>query len=114
VKLLFDQNLSPRLAQAFSAEFPGTAHVREVDLERAQDDLVWSFADRNGFTIVTKDSDFHELGLVRGFPPKVVWIRRGNCSTDEIESILRSSVAQVHRLEGDPEAGFLVLPSDEA
>lgn len=109
MKLLFDQNLSPRLAEAFSEDFPGAAHVRSFGMERASDDAVWEFARTNVFIIVTKDSDFHERSLVRGFPPKVVWIRRGNCSTDEIITLLRGSLGDLTMLDSDREAGFLIL-----
>jgi predicted nuclease of predicted toxin-antitoxin system len=39
----------------------------------------------------------------------VVWIRRGNCSTDQIEAILRRHEPDIKALEGDPEASFLLL-----
>lgn len=56
-----------------------------------------------------KDSDFHQLSFLRGHPPKVVWIRRGNCSTDEIESLLRQHEADLRAFEQDSDASFLVL-----
>ncbi len=110
MKLLFDQNLSQRLAEVLATHFPGTVHVRNLGLERADDLTIWSTARRDGYTIVTKDSDFHELGLIRGFPPKVVWIRLGNCSTEDIQAILVRSIDQLARLADDPEAGFIALP----
>jgi len=89
VKLPFDQNLSHRLVSALADVFPDSKHVRNVGLGRADDDAVWQYALAQGFAIVYKDSDFHQLSFVRGHPPKVVWIRRGNCSTDEIEALVR-------------------------
>jgi predicted nuclease of predicted toxin-antitoxin system len=50
-------------------------------MDQADDHEVWNYAQTNGFTIVTRDSDYNELLVLRGFPPKVIWIRRGNCST---------------------------------
>jgi predicted nuclease of predicted toxin-antitoxin system len=47
------------------------------------------FAEREGYTIVTKDSDFTDLSSLRGAPPKVIWVRIGNSSTREVEVILR-------------------------
>ena len=58
---------------------------------------------------VTKDADFSELGLLQGFPPKVVWIRRGNCSTAEIEELLRESSQAIGSLSDDPHTGILTL-----
>jgi len=89
VKLLFDQNLSPSLVDSLADIYPESVHVQSVGLDRADDKAVWEFARRHNLVIVTKDADFQESSLISGAPPKVVWIRRGNCSTSEIESILR-------------------------
>ena len=109
MKLLFDQNLSNRLVRSVSDRFPASTHVRDVGLGSANDEAVWQYAKPNGFTIVSKDPDFHQLSFLRGQPPKVVWIRRGNCSTDEIESVLREHEADLRAFEHDPDAAFLVL-----
>jgi len=109
VKLLLDQNLSHRLVFAVADIFPDSNHVRNVGLGRADDDAVWQHAKAQGFAIVSKDSDFHQLSFVRGHPPKVVWVRRGNCTTDEIEWLLRQHKADLLVFEQDPDASFLVL-----
>jgi len=109
VSLLFDQNLSHRLVRCLADMFPNSDHVRNVGLGGADDVVVWQYAAAHGFMIVSKDSDFHQLSFLRGHPPKVVWIRRGNCSTNEIESLLRQREADLRAFERDPEASFLVL-----
>jgi predicted nuclease of predicted toxin-antitoxin system len=62
-----------------------------------------------GYVIVSKDADFSEMSLVLGFPPKVLWIRRGNCSTREIEVLLRKGRALVEDLARSDETGILLL-----
>ena len=109
MNLLFDQNLSHRLVRSLADMFPTSNHVRNVGLGRADDDAVWEYAAAHAFAIVSKDSDFHQLSFLRGHPSKVVWIRRGNCSTDEIESLLRQHEADLRAFEQDPDASFLVL-----
>ncbi|MDX2286191.1 MAG: DUF5615 family PIN-like protein, partial [Bacteroidia bacterium] len=47
----------------------------------ADDRQVWEFARQAQFAIITKDNDFNELSQLLGYPPYVIWIRRGNCST---------------------------------
>jgi len=42
----------------------------------------------NGYTIVTFDSDFIDLSLIHGVPPKIIWIRQGNLSTNTLASII--------------------------
>jgi predicted nuclease of predicted toxin-antitoxin system len=109
VKLLFDQNISPSLVALLADLFPGSLHVRIAGLERATDDSVWRFALERGFAIVTKDSDFQERSQMAGSAPRVVWIRRGNCSTNEIEAMLRKHAARIAALEAESGAGFLIL-----
>jgi predicted nuclease of predicted toxin-antitoxin system len=109
VKLLFDQNLSPRLVNSLGDTFPGSVHVRDVGLERASDQSVWEYAAAQALTIVSKDADFHQRSLVFGHPPKVVWIRLGNCRTQDIEDLLRRHAADVRRFLDDADAAFLAL-----
>ena len=109
MRFLFDQNLSPRLVRALADLFPESIHVRDVGLEAAEDDEVWGYALEHLLTIVSKDSDFHQRSFVYGHPPKVIWIRRGNCSTGEIEAILRAKFSEILASAKDREGSFLVL-----
>ena len=109
MRLLFDQNLSPHLQETLRYLFPGSIHVRTVGLESADDVSIWEFARENDFSIVTKDSDFRQLSFTHGHPPKVIWIRRGNCSTSEIESILRSRNSDLLAFFQDEQGAFLAL-----
>jgi predicted nuclease of predicted toxin-antitoxin system len=109
VKLLLDQNLSPRLASKLSTHFPETIHVREVGLQSADDQDVWDFAIEHGYVIVSKDSDFHQLAFLRGPPPKVIWIRLGNCTRSEIEALLQESAEQVRQFIANRESAFLIM-----
>ncbi len=109
MKLLLDQNLSPRLAGTLAALYPRTTHVRDVGLQAADDDTVWAYAAERGYAIVSKDADFHQRSFVLGHPPKVVWIRRGNCSTAEIEEILRARQVDLLAFERDEHGAFLAL-----
>jgi predicted nuclease of predicted toxin-antitoxin system len=109
VKLLFDQNLSHKLARQLSDLFPGSTHVRDVSLKDAVDPIIWEYAKHNEFVIVSKDLDMHQRSLVFGFPPKLIWVRLGNCSTSDVEKLLRKHVQVMKRFHADPEASFLTL-----
>jgi predicted nuclease of predicted toxin-antitoxin system len=109
VRLLFDQNLSPRLVQALVDCYPGSIHVRDVGLQSSPDEAVWSYAAEHGLTIVSKDADFHQRSFLIGHPPKVVWIRRGNCSTSDIEALLRARRDDLAAFEHDSVKTFLAL-----
>jgi len=109
VKLLFDQNLSHRLVALLSDCFLGSVHVRNVGLARADDASVWAYASDHGLIIISKDSDFHQRSLLYGPPPKVVWIQRGNCTTADIEGILRRHLADLDSLQESPDTAFLII-----
>jgi predicted nuclease of predicted toxin-antitoxin system len=111
MKLLFDQNLSHRLITILADDYPDCQHVRNVGLREASDSVVWEYAKRNGFMIVSKDSDFHQRSLVLGHPPKVIWVKLGNCSTSEVMNLLRQHVSTIKQFEADETATFLILSS---
>ena len=109
MKLLFDENLSHKLARLLSDLFPDSVHVREVGLKAADDPVVWEYAKNNGLMIVSKDSDMHQRSFVLGYPPKVVWVRLGNCSTTDVENLLRKNFAAIEAFYEDDYASFLSL-----
>jgi predicted nuclease of predicted toxin-antitoxin system len=109
VKLLFDENLAPRLALALSDLYPDSAHVRDCGLRGSTDSLVWEYALANGFVIVSKDSDFSQRSALRGSPPKVIWLRIGNCNTARAEFILRNLVARVSAFEQGKESCLVLM-----
>jgi predicted nuclease of predicted toxin-antitoxin system len=114
VKLLLDENLSPRLVRALADVYPGSAHVHDFGLGSADDDAVWQYAKDHGFTLVSKDSDFQERSVIRGFPPKVVWLRATNCTTAEIEKLLRAAAPVISRfVNEDKESCLLLWPREE-
>jgi len=109
MKLLFDQNLSPRLVLLLKNIFKDSVHVQTIGLDSADDDLVWNYAKKENLIIVTKDIDFSERVHSFGFPPKVVWIRRGNCSTNTIESLLRDNYKDIIEFDKNDDNGTLIL-----
>ena len=109
MKLLLDENLSPRMAAVLQVAYPGTAHVRDLGLRGEPDARVWEAARSRGFCIVSKDNDFRQLSFLKGAPPKVVWLSVGNAGTAEIEQLLRARAADLEAFTEDPEESLLVL-----
>lgn len=109
MRLLFDQNLSDRLVPILDEDYPGWVHVRSVGLAKAGDEDVWSYALEHGLAIISKDADFHQRSLVRGHPPKVVWVQTGNCATDHIAELLHRHRNDLEAFDDDLEASFLIL-----
>ena len=109
MKLLFDENLSPRLVQLFSDLFPGSAHVRDVGLGATADEAIWTWAREHGFAIVAKDGDFEHRAIVYGAPPKVIRLRSGNVSTSEFASRMRDAVPRITTFLEDAVESSLVV-----
>lgn len=109
MKLLFDENLSRRLVLRLADLYPASEHVVTSGLEAADDREVWDHAASRGLTIVTRDWDFLQLSTVRGAPPKVIWIRTGNCSVAAVERVLRARHVEVRRFAEDASAALLII-----
>lgn len=109
LKLLFDENLSVRLAHDLADLYPESAHVYAIGLGGAADHTIWTRAAAADFVLVTKDEDFLRLSVLRGSPPKVIWIRLGNCTTADVARLLRFRAEQIHAFAQHREADFLEL-----
>jgi predicted nuclease of predicted toxin-antitoxin system len=109
MKLLLDENLSHKLVRLLVDVFPDSVHVRDVGLKSADDSEVWKYAQNNSLVICSKDSDLHQRSFLLGFPPKVVWVRLGNCSTADVETLLRKYAATIEQFAKDDYAAFLTL-----
>jgi predicted nuclease of predicted toxin-antitoxin system len=109
MRLLLDQNLSPRLVYRLADLFPGSAHVSTHGLEQVSDRDVWEFARRHGFTLISKDSDFADISILLGCPPRVIWLRIGNCTAQQIEALLRRHASDIEAFENEEVFGVLAL-----
>ncbi len=109
MKLLLDQNLSRRLCQRLSDIYPQIQHICSKGLETATDQQIWDFAQKEGFVLVSKDGDFHELSFMYGAPPKVIWLRIGNCTTSQTENLLRENKKAIEQFLSDDIAALMLL-----
>ena len=101
MKLLFDQNLSHRLLPALEDLFPDSLHVRLLGLAEADDLAIWNHAVKHDLVIVTQDSDYSDWNKLRGAPPKIVWLRCGNTSVDQMHAKLRNAEDRIRLLNSD-------------
>jgi len=109
VKLLFDENVSPKLPPSLAQQYPGSVHVRSVGLRGADDQRIWDHARTQGFAIVSKDTDFRERSFVEGHPPKVIWLDVGNAGTAVIADVLQRERQRIEAFEKHDETSFLIL-----
>ena len=101
MKLLFDQNLSFKLCGRLADMFPDSEQVNRAGMGTADDRAIWEFAKANGFVIVSQDSDFADLAVLYGAPPKVIWLRCGNQTTGFIEKLFRDHAEALIEFEKD-------------
>jgi len=109
VKLLFDENVSPKLAQLVAREYPGSLHVSHAGLRGGADAAIWEYARRHDFLIVSKDTDFRQRSLAEGFPPKIVWLDVGNAATALIVELLRAARPRIESFGSEGAASFLIV-----
>jgi len=109
VKLLFDENLSRRLAGRMSDLFPDSTHVVFQELTQASDARIWDYAKVGGFAIVTADADFYELATAFGPPPKVIWLRGCDYPTAVAERLLRGQAIRIAEFLQESEQAVLIL-----
>ena len=109
MKLLFDQNISYRILKKLPEAFDGSSHVKTEGLSNASDFEIWEYAKINHFIIVTLDSDFNDLYLYKGFPPKIIWFQTGNLITNELLTILINQQDNILEFLRNRELGCLEL-----
>jgi len=109
MRLLFDHNLSHKPVRRLADLFPGSTQTRLLGLARASDSAIWEHSLNHGFCIVTLDADFADLSILRGQPPKVIWLRCGNSTVAEVEALLRQHQNQIASFAADAEAAYLEI-----
>ena len=110
-KLLFDQNISRRVVAPLANLFAGSRDVTQLRLGSNEDRAIWDYARANGFAVVSKDADFNQMSFLFGAAPKVIWLRLGNCTTDDVLRCLAHNETAISVFLADHESALLVLDS---
>ena len=109
MKLLFDQNIFPRVIQEIEDLYPGSEHVQSIGLAKAKDSEIREYAKMKDLMIISKDADFSDRAVLVSPPPKVIWIKKGNCSTKEIIELLRNETSEIKKFADNPNSGLFIL-----
>jgi predicted nuclease of predicted toxin-antitoxin system len=109
LKLLIDQNLSPKLVSKLGQGFEGSVHVRDLGLAAADDRVIWDQARTDGFVVLSKDDDFYQRSVLLGHPPKVIWVQLGNASTNEVLAAIHRHKQSIAEFGGDPIQSVMVI-----
>jgi predicted nuclease of predicted toxin-antitoxin system len=109
LNLLFDQNISPKIIKKLSGLFPEAKQVRQLGLENATDISIFDYSRKHNFAIVTFDSDFVDLSMLKGSPPKIIWLRTGNLTTKSIIKLLRKNHQIINEFLSDDQTNEEIL-----
>ena len=109
MRLLYDENLSPRLPARLAAAFPDSMHVSGAGLLGHSDTDLWQHARQHGFMLVSKDNDFRQMSFLHGAPPKVIWLHVGNAPTRDIETLLLARRDRIESFFNNPESALLIV-----
>ena len=100
MRFLVDAQLPPTLARFLATEGHEAVAVRDVNLQDAEDAVLWEYASRQGLVVITKDEDFAQRVLREGAPPQVLWLRIGNATNPALlawlEPVLPEALAALH------------------
>lgn len=109
MKLLLDENISPKLVRLLSDVYPSIVHLRDLGLIGAPDHVIWEYAKDHGYSLVSKDDDFRQRSFVHGAPPKVIWLQVGNAGTSGIAALLRMNAERLGEFEVEAESSLLIV-----
>lgn len=97
MRILLDQNLSPKLKSRLADIFPGLESVYEHGLIGASDPTIFDWAHRAGVgALITADRDLVQLVERVAPPPIVIRIERCDFPSGVIEQLLRREAIRIH------------------
>ena len=86
--------------------------MKQIGLETASDQQVWEFAKQNGFAIISKDSDFHQMSFLFGAPPKTIWLRCGNTNVSDLALLLSENSVTISAFLAEAPEALLIVGRD--
>ncbi len=110
MKFLLDAHIPPRLAEQLSGLGHDAMHVRTMPAANATaDDDIIALADLESRVVVTKDSDFRDARQATGRPARLLLVKTGNLSRDELVAIMLAHLRAIEAFFADPNCGKLRL-----
>jgi predicted nuclease of predicted toxin-antitoxin system len=107
VRLLFDENLSRKLAPQLADLFPESTHVVTEGLSQSPNSDLWDYAKKHELAIIT--ADLYQMATALGPPPKVIWLRGFDYPTTAAEELIRDEAIRVADFLRDRDQAVLVL-----
>ena len=80
-----------------------------MGLKQRPDREIWEFARTNGLKILTADTDFLDLAVSLGHPPKVILLKGCDYGNAFAESLIRSRAILIAEFLKDTDRAVLIL-----
>jgi len=109
MSLLFDQNISFKVARKIQDLFPDSKRLSDLRLSGSKDIEIWEYSKTNDFCIVTFDPDFIDLATLKGSPPKIICLRSGNTNTEKLVLKIRSQEKSIKAFLNSIDTAFFEL-----
>ena len=107
--LLFDQNISFRIKKFLELTFPDSKHISDFGLINKTDKEIWDFAKLKNHIIVTFDADFYDFSIIWNHPPKIIWIRTQNQTTQNVYELFEKYQVAIKDFIADPAMACLEI-----
>lgn len=97
-KVLCDVHIAFKVVRFFESRGHEAVHVNDI-LEGCytSDSDISTYADENGYTVVTKDADFQNSHFVKNQPSRLLKISLGNIPTKRLIDILDANLDDIIR-----------------
>jgi predicted nuclease of predicted toxin-antitoxin system len=93
--LWLDAQLPPQLAIWIQQTLAINAiALRDVGLRDATDIAIYDAAKKANAILISKDSDFVELVMRLGTPPKLIWLTCGNVSNAALQALFSAKLQE--------------------
>jgi predicted nuclease of predicted toxin-antitoxin system len=113
LRFIIDTQLPPSLVGFFRSKGIDATHTIHYPLGiLTPDQEIINIATRENRIIVTKDSDFLNYYLLKGYPPSVLMLRVGNIKNSELFAFLGKQFELIHSLYAADNKRLLLVQKD--
>ena len=96
MKFLVDAQLPRKLAVLLQSSGHDVIHTLDLpDKNHTTDEVLCRLAADEQRVLVTKDGDFVDSFLLRGLPPKLLFVTTGNISNSELLALFRGNLQSI-------------------
>lgn len=102
LKFIVDTQLPPKLAKALSAKGYQAVHTTYYSNGHLLPDYaIRKIATDENRIVITKDTDFFDYYLLKGFPPKVLLLELGNIDNKALLQFIDTNIQLIETLFAD-------------